>query len=236
MQKKLISGTIASAVAMSAAMGVDAAPKPRPGLDNPLDDPVPPSCEQVKEGFVVQWFDPNGNEPLLDGDTKFGGDIEFDALLSWTCNFEGTEAEGDAGVENSEGSETATVDIDLSRDASDPFYYGCEFTGSLEQIVCGAFVDWTDITSAVNDAAEDKFGDLEAQCTAVAEVCTQWENEEVGGYCEEWDTQTVAGNFETSGATLEDVAFGVKEMNPGKGNGPQNYEKAFGYCTFTPDI
>jgi hypothetical protein len=196
MKKKLISSVIASAAAMSAVMAVNAAPKPNAavGLDNPLDTP-PPSCEQTGDGFDAHWYDPDDDE----GNTKYGGDIEFEALLSFVCeDYE----------ESFEGSETATVDVDLSQDESDPFFYECESTGEEEQVVCWASIDWEDISSAVNDAAEDRFAEQQDEC------------EEQGGY------------FVTWGSTLESVAFGVKEMNPGHGNGKQNYEKAFAYCEF----
>jgi hypothetical protein len=200
MEKKLIVSAIASAVAMSAvlpALAKNPNSDPPAPLLGPLDEVY---CAQAEDGVDAGWYDPAGDDYFND-DTKYGGDLEVDADLVYWC--EAAEEEASFG-----GSETATVDVDLSRDESAPFFYSCEPGG--ESATCAAHIDWEDLEAIVNEAAADRFN----ESSEAAENCNE-----------------VEGTLYTWGATLDGVAtFGVKEMNPGHGNGKQNYQKTFETC------
>ena len=166
MEKKLLSSAIASAVALTVSPAADAAnPNARQGLDNVLDEAT---CSYDEFDLVASWIDPNGDD-YLEGDTKYGGDIELDATLYYECNFEGTEA---SEAEGFSGSETALIDVDLSQDESEPFHYFCEPIGE-EAIQCTAELSWEDANAAADAAAEAKFGGMAAECTVQTEVCVE---------------------------------------------------------------
>ncbi len=181
MEKKILSGAIVSALAMSVAMPADAAKKNvKPGLDNPLEDPA---CSYDEFDFTASWHDPN---EASESDTKYGGEIEFDTTLFASCDFTGTAAEGTEAAEKASFSysESAIVDIDLSRDESDPFFYTCDEGAEEGSLDCMASVSWEDVQSAADSAAEGRYGDLEQECSANVEVCTsgEWVCNDVYGY------------------------------------------------------
>lgn len=265
MDKKLLTGAIASAVAVTVSSPVDAKKNAREGLDNVLDEAY--CWYNEVEGYNAGWTDPNTAE--VEGDTKYGGDIEFDAMLYASCDFYETEADSTEAAEEASfsHSESAIVDVDLSKSESQPFFYTCENNVETGADNCMAQVSANDVQAAAESAAEERYGHLAEECTADIEVCLAYEqacedmlvcdegDELIEGEC--WpnegepyeavfqevcvDTQecvvseevTVAGNFLVySEYDGESGNFGVKEMNPGKGRGKQNYEKAYATCEY----
>lgn len=270
MDKKLLTGAIASAVAVTVSSPADAKKNTREGLDNVLDEAY--CWYNEVEGYNAGWTDPNTAE--VEGDTKYGGDIEFDAMLYASCDFNETEADSTEAAEEASfsHSESAIIDVDLSKSESQPFFYTCETDAETGADDCMAHVSANDVQAAAESAAEERYGDLAESCSATIEVCLLYEDvcedvltcdegdilegetcypedypegseEPYAAYSEEVcvtteecvisEEATVAGNFLVySEFDGESGNFGVKEMNPGKGRGRQNYEKAYATCEY----
>jgi len=195
MEKKLLTGAIASAVALASAPPADAKPQnARQGLDNPLDDV---SCDFNEDGFWAYWTDPNTAEHADEDPTKYGGDVEFDAWLMSHCDFEETIAEG--LVDGFWVEESAIVDIDLSKDAEEPFHYTCAEAAEDGSVDCAGHLDWDGISEAADEAAEDALGWHGYYCMATME-CTEADlicedgSIEINEECLVCDGDVVVGN------------------------------------------